>query len=55
MRIDKPDAEGIGEVIFRARNCFMGYLKNEKATIETIDSKRFIHTGDLGSLDKKNN
>ena len=32
IKIDQPDQEGNGEICFRARNCFMGYLKNEKST-----------------------
>jgi len=30
----------------------MGYLKNEKATIETIDALGFIRSGDKGKIDK---
>lgn len=36
----------------RGRNTMMGYLKNEKATIETIDSDGFVRSGDRGIIDK---
>merc|ERR1712194_630689 len=55
IKLENPSKEGEGEVCFRARNCFMGYLKNDKATTDTIDSKRFVHSGDLGNFDKKGN
>ncbi len=32
------------------RNTFMGYFKNEKETRETIDSKGFVHSGDVGVI-----
>lgn len=33
----------------------MGYYKNEQATRETIDSEGFLHSGDMGTLDKNGN
>ena len=32
VAIDKPDAEGNGEICCRGRNNFMGYFKDEKNT-----------------------
>ena len=33
----------------------MGYFKDENATRNTIDADRFLHSGDVGKLDKKGN
>ena len=38
LMIASPDENGEGEICMRGRNIMMGYLKNEKATRETIDS-----------------
>lgn len=32
---------------------FVGYIKNEKATRETIDHEGYVHSGDLGYLDEE--
>lgn len=34
------------------RNCFMGYFKNEEETIKTVDKKGFVHSGDVGMINK---
>ncbi|EAR97244.2 acyl-CoA synthetase (AMP-forming)/AMP-acid ligase II (macronuclear) [Tetrahymena thermophila SB210] len=53
--IYQPDKEGNGEICYKGRNRFMGYFKNEDATRQTIDSQGFLHSGDVGKLDKFGN
>jgi long-chain-fatty-acid--CoA ligase ACSBG len=54
-RIINSDKDGVGEICFRGRNRFMGYYKNDEATIETIDAEGFLHSGDQGYINKENN
>lgn len=42
-----------GELCFRGRNIFMGYLKNEQATRECLDNSRRVHSGDEGFVTKE--
>jgi len=51
MKIQDPDAQGNGEIVYRGRHIFMGYMKNDKATAETIDEEGFLHSGDIGKVD----
>eukprot|EP00742_Colponemidia_sp_Colp-10_P001646 GILJ01001765.1.p1 GENE.GILJ01001765.1~~GILJ01001765.1.p1 ORF type:complete len:678 (+),score=107.76 GILJ01001765.1:41-2074(+) len=49
--VANPDAKGHGELCYRGRNVFMGYLKNDKATMEAVDEDGFLHSGDVGCID----
>jgi fatty-acyl-CoA synthase len=40
-----------GEVLARGYNVMLGYWNDPKATSEAIDSARWMHTGDLGTMD----
>jgi long-chain acyl-CoA synthetase len=56
VTIDSDDPENqVGEIILRGENVMLGYYKNEEATNAVIDKKGWMHTGDLGVIDKEGN
>jgi long-chain acyl-CoA synthetase len=50
IRINKPDADGIGEVFAKGPNVMLGYYKNTQATADVFEDGWF-KTGDLGFID----
>jgi long-chain acyl-CoA synthetase len=53
MAIDSPDEDGLGEIIIRGPNVMLGYYRNDSETMEVIDEKGWLRTGDLGIIDKE--
>lgn len=55
IKIDSPDPyKEVGEIMVRGENLMYGYYKNEKATKEVLDDEGWLHTGDLGVIDREN-
>ena len=54
--IDSTDPIHIAsEILVKGNHVMMGYYKNDEATKQVIDKGGWLHTGDLGVIDKKGN
>src|SRR3546814_9296648 len=52
VRILDPDPEGVGELVTRHDNMFLGYFRNEEATRADLRDG-WMYTGDAGYYDAK--
>jgi long-chain acyl-CoA synthetase len=50
IRIERPDAHGVGEIVTRHPNMFAGYFRNEAAARADLRDG-WMHTGDAGYFD----
>lgn len=52
LKIDNPDADGLGEICMKGPNVMLGYWNNPEETAKVIDSDGWIHSGDWGIMDE---
>lgn len=55
LRIDQPDADGVGEIIARSPSVMLGYCQSDApggVDPGPITPERWLHTGDIGRIDE---
>jgi long-chain acyl-CoA synthetase len=51
LRVDNPDVNGVGEIVVRHPNMFLGYFKNPEASVADIKDG-WMHSGDAGYFNR---
>ncbi|MBI3444953.1 MAG: long-chain fatty acid--CoA ligase [Magnetospirillum sp.] len=54
LRIDNPDANGIGEIVATTDGMFTGYFKNPESSLVDIVDGNWLKTGDAGYIKPEN-
>lgn len=52
VKIDEPDAEGVGELLVKGDSVMLGYFNNDEANAESFTEDGWFRTGDLAKIDK---
>lgn len=50
LKIYCPNKEGVGEIIVKGENVFLGYYNNKEKTKKAFNEEGYFHTGDLGYI-----
>ena len=50
VRIDNPNEDGVGDIVVKGENVFIGYVNNENLTKKVFNKDGYFITGDLGCI-----